>query len=169
MTVTYRDGTPADLPDIDVLFRQSFSDTFAHLYKPDDLAAFFDNFTLQAWAEEMADEGYAFRLAEESGKLVGFAKFGPPSVPVETNAHRAELRQIYILKEWHGQGIAQALMDWALAEARRRHVRELYLTVYVDNLRAKRVYERYGFVAVGRYDFMVGNHADEDIIMRLAL
>jgi hypothetical protein len=32
-----------------------------------------------------------------------------------------------------------------------------------------RFYERRGFAAVGRYDFMVGNHADEDIIMRLQL
>jgi ribosomal protein S18 acetylase RimI-like enzyme len=169
MTITYRDGSPADLAAIDALFRESFSDTFAHLYKPEDLAAFFDNFTPEAWAEEMTDGRYAFRLAEEGGRIVGFAKFGPPSVPVESNANRAELRQIYILKEWHGQGIAQALMDWAIAEARDRRVHELYLTVYVDNLRAKRVYERYGFEAVGRYDFMVGNHADEDIIMRLTL
>ena len=37
----------------------------------------------------------------------------------------------------------------------------------LDKIRA--VYERYGFEAVGRYDFMVGTHADEDIIMRLRL
>ena len=45
----------------------------------------------------------------------------------------------------------------------------MQLTVYVDNHRAKAFYERRGFVEVGRYDFMVGNHADEDIIMRVAL
>jgi ribosomal protein S18 acetylase RimI-like enzyme len=117
----------------------------------------------------MADERYAFRLAEDDGQLVGFVKLGPPSVPVESRADRLELRQIYLRKEWHGQGIAQHLMDWAIAEAKQRDARELYLTVYVDNDRARRVYERYGFQPVGRYDFMVGNHADEDIIMRLAL
>ena len=169
MTIAYRTGTPADLPAIDALFRTSFADTFAHLYKPEDLAAFFANFTPAAWAEEMADDRYAFRLAEDDGQLVGFVKLGPPSVPVESCADRLELRQLYLDKEWHGRGIAQQLMDWAIAEARRRGVHELYLTVYVDNLRAKRVYERYGFVAVGRYDFMVGDHADEDIIMRLIL
>ena len=169
MTITYRDGTPADLPAIDVLFRQSFADTFAHLYKAEDLAAFFANFTPAAWADEMAGADYAFRLAEHDGVLVGFCKLGPPIVPVDSKADRLELRQIYIDKAWHGCGIAKELMDWAIAEAKERGVRELYLTVYVDNLRAKRVYERYGFEAVGRYDFMVGNHADEDIIMRLPL
>ena len=169
MTIVYRDASLADLPAIDGLFRRSFADTFAHLYKPEDLAAFFDNFTPQAWADEMADADYAFRLAEDEGKLVGFCKLGPPSVPVDSRADRLELRQIYLDRRWHGQGIATELMDWAIAEAKKRGVAELYLTVYVDNVRAQRVYERYGFVPVGRYDFMVGNHADEDIIMRLTL
>jgi RimJ/RimL family protein N-acetyltransferase len=39
----------------------------------------------------------------------------------------------------------------------------------VGNERARRFYDRYGFEAVGRYDFMVGNQADEDIIMMKAL
>jgi ribosomal protein S18 acetylase RimI-like enzyme len=79
------------------------------------------------------------------------------------------LDQLYILKEHHGSGIAKQLMDWTLAEAKRRCAAALYLTVYVDNHRAKHLYERYGFEDVGRYAFMVGNHADEDIIMRKAL
>ena len=49
--------------------------------------------------------------------------------------------------------------------ARARRGRDVPL-VFVDNHRARRFYARYGFEAVGRYDFMVGNHADEDIIMR---
>ncbi len=57
-------------------------------------------------------------------------------------------------------------MKWALEEAARRGARELILSVYVDNHRARRFYERYGFEAVGRYDFMVGTHADEDLILR---
>ena len=40
----------------------------------------------------------------------------------------------------------------------------------VTNLaRARRFYERYGFEEVGKYVFMVGNHADDDRIMRLTL
>ena len=60
-------------------------------------------------------------------------------------------------------------MDWALAEASQRGAKELYLTVYTDNHRARRLYDRYGFEAAGRYAFMVGNQADEDMIMRKRL
>jgi diamine N-acetyltransferase len=45
----------------------------------------------------------------------------------------------------------------------------MYLTVYTDNHRARRLYGRYGFEEVGPYSFMVGEQADEDIIMKLAL
>jgi GNAT superfamily N-acetyltransferase len=169
MSVTYRPANAADLPAVDALFRASFADTFAHLYKPEDLAAFFAKFTPQAWAAEFNDPRYAFRLAEVDGELIGFVKLGPPSIPIESNAEHIELRQIYLDRAWHGRGIARDLMDWSIAEAGKRGAAELYLTVYIDNHRARRVYERYGFQPVGSYAFMVGNHADEDVIMRLTL
>ena len=43
------------------------------------------------------------------------------------------------------------------------------LSVYVDNHRAHRFYQRYGFTEIGRYVFMVGEKADDDRILRLAL
>ncbi len=167
--MTIRDASPADLSAIDRVFRQSFCDTFAHLYPPEDLAAFLADFTPQAWSDEFTDARYRSRVAETPGEVIGFVKLGPSALPVETNKRAVELRQIYVLKEHHGSGIAAELSDWATEEARRQGFEELYLTVYVDNHRARRFYERYGFGAVGRYDFMVGSHADEDIIMRKAL
>jgi GNAT superfamily N-acetyltransferase len=100
---------------------------------------------------------------------IGFVKLGPLKLAVETRGPALLLDQLYLLKEHHGSGIARALMDWAIAEARRRGAQELYLTVYVDNDRARRLYVGYGFEPVGRYDFMVGTQADEDIIMRKKL
>ena len=169
MTVTYKDGTLDDIAAIDRIFRQSFCDTFAHLYRDEDLQAFLGKFTPEAWASEVGSPDYAFRLAEADGEAVGYVKLGPSTLPLEQNGPAIELRQLYILKQWHGSGIARVLMDWALEEARRRGVRELLLTVYTDNHRAKRFYERYGFEEVGPYAFMVGEQADEDIIMRLRL
>jgi ribosomal protein S18 acetylase RimI-like enzyme len=167
--MTFRDATAADLPAIDRVFRQSFCDTFAHLYRAEDLEAFLAKFSPEAWAEEFRDPGYRFRVAEVDREVVGYVKLGPSALPIETANRAIELRQIYVLKEHHGSGIAAALTDWAIAEARGQGFEELYLTVYVDNRRARRFYDRYGFEPVGRYDFMVGSHADEDIIMRKRL
>lgn len=167
--IAYRDATVDDATAIDALFRRSFTDTFAHLYDPADLAAFYARFTPEAWRAELEDPDYAFRLAEDAGELAGFAKVSSVTLPVEPAESAAELRQLYVDRAWHGAGIAQALMAWALGEARGRGAESLYLTVFTDNHRAKAFYARYGFQAVGRYDFMVGSQADEDIIMRAPL
>jgi len=167
--MNHRNATVADLPAIDRVFRRSFCDTFAHLYRPEDLAAFLAQFTPEAWAEEFADPHYRFRVAEVDGGVVGYVKLGPSALPIETDKRAIELRQIYVLNEHHGSGLAKALSEWAIDEARGQGFEELYLTVYVDNHRARRFYDRYGFEPVGRYDFMVGEHADEDIIMRKTL
>jgi RimJ/RimL family protein N-acetyltransferase len=90
-------------------------------------------------------------------------------LPVETDRPAILLDQLYLLSAHKGTGIACELMDWTLAEAARRSAQELYLTVFTENHRARRFYARYGFEEVGPYTYMVGNHADDDIIMRLAL
>ena len=169
MTITYRDATAADLPAIDRVFRTSFCETFAHLYRPEDLAAFLGKFTPEAWAEEFSDPRYRFRVAEDGGEVVGYVKLGPSELPIDSSAPAIELRQIYVMQDHHGSGLARALTEWAIDEAQKSGFEELYLTVYIDNHRARRFYDRFGFEAVGRYDFMVGSHADEDIIMRKVL
>jgi diamine N-acetyltransferase len=169
MTVSYRDARPADAALMADLFARSFCETFAHLYKPEDLAAFLGQMNAEAFAAELADSAFDIRLAEADGAAVGFAKLGKASLPVEAPPDTLELWQIYVLKAWQGSGVGPALFDWARARALDRGARHLQLTVFVDNHRAKAFYERRGFGEVGRYDFMVGNHADEDIVMRAAL
>jgi ribosomal protein S18 acetylase RimI-like enzyme len=169
MTASYRDAGPADAALIADVFARSFCETFGHLYKPEDLAAFLDKVNEASFAAELSDPAFDIRIAEADGAAGGFAKLGKASLPVETPPDTLELWQIYVLKQWQGSGLGPALFEWAAARARDRGARHLQLTVYVDNHRAKAFYERRGFIEVGRYDFMVGNHADEDIIMRVAL
>jgi GNAT superfamily N-acetyltransferase len=169
MTITYRDATAADAATLDWLFDTSFCDTFAHLYRPEDLAAFLSSFGISDWEDQLNDPAFACRIAEIDGEAAAYVKLGPLKLPVEPSGPALLLDQLYVLKKHHGAGIAHALMDWALEEAARRGATRIYLTVFIENHRARRFYDRYGFVPVGRYDFMVGSHADEDIIMMKAL
>ena len=169
MTVTYRNATTEDAVTLDRLFDTSFCDTFAHLYQPEDLNAFLTSFGIADWETQLEDPAFACRIADVDGEPAGYLKLGPLKLPIEANGPALLLDQLYILKEHHGAGIAHGLMDWAFEEAARRGAAQMFLTVYVDNHRARRFYDRYGFEAMGRYDFMVGNHADEDIIMRKML
>ena len=167
--IDYRDAEPADAARAPPAARRSFTETFGHLYRPEDLAAFLAGHSPEQWREELSDPAFAVRIAEASGEAVGYAKLGPPSLPFEPRGPSIELRQFYVLAPWQGAGLARELMAWVILEARARGAEDLYLSVFVDNHRARRFYARYGFEYVGDYDFMVGNHADVDHVMRLSL
>jgi ribosomal protein S18 acetylase RimI-like enzyme len=169
MTISYRDGASGDGAVLDRVFDSSFCGTFAHLYSREDLASFLSSFGIADWEAQLASPDYAFRVAEADREIVAYVKLAPMKLPVKTERKALLLDQIYVLIGHHGAGIGRHLLDWAIAEARRRAAEELYLTVFVDNHRARDLYRRYGFADVGPYKYMVGNHADDDIIMRLAL
>ena len=164
-----RPATAADLPDIDAVFRKSFCDTFAHLYTAENLDAFMSAFTPETWQAEWADPRHAFAVGEQDGTILGYAKLGPNKLPHVHPDGVIELKQLYLLNEAHGTGLAQALMDWVLSEARRRKAERLALSVWEDNRRAQSFYRRYGFEDRGPYDFMVGTQADHDRVWELAL
>lgn len=160
---------PEEAATLAALARRCFTETFGHLYRPDDLALFLDAQSTERWHGELTDPDFAIMVPYDSAEPVGFAKLGPIAMPVESTGPAMELRQFYLLASEQGTGLAQRLMQWAIDEARARSARELFLSVFVDNTRARRFYERIGFERVGRYVFMVGTQADEDDLMRLAL
>jgi GNAT superfamily N-acetyltransferase len=169
LTVDYRDATPDDADALSAMFRDSFTETFGHLYDSRDLAAFLAGHSADRFREQLGDPDYAVRVAEQDRVLAGFAKAGPLKTPADTDRPAFELQQFYVRTAWHGTGVAAELMNWFLIEARRRGAEEAYLSVFTRNQRARRFYSRFGFTDFGPAVFMVGNQADEDVIMRLAL
>ncbi|MXP28964.1 GNAT family N-acetyltransferase [Porphyrobacter algicida] len=163
--ITYRDAAINDADRIADLFVATFTEIFGHLYRPEDLASFLADHTARKFAAQMADPDYTIRLAELKGALLGYAKLGPLRLPVEAQKPAAELCQLYLLPSARGTGVADALMDWTFAEARARGAETLYLSVFTENHRARAFYARQGFREIGPYAFMVGDHADEDIIL----
>lgn len=168
--IDYRSAVPADGPELAAMARQAFVETFGTLYRAEDLAAFLDAaFGAGGLPAQIADPAFSIRVATVAGRIIGFCKLGAIVFPGEWPADAIELHQLYVLREQHGAGVGPALMDWAIGHARAAGRREMILSVFIDNHRARRFYERYGFAEIGRYRFMVGEQADDDRIMRLAL
>ena len=169
--IVYRTPTMADLDALCALGRETFVETFGHLYSDADR----DHFLVTVFGpggmpQEFADPAFALQIAEADGAMVGYCKVGPVTMDLDTGGRRSlELRQLYVRGTHQGSGIAVALMDWGLAELKRRGAEDVYLSVWSENKRAKRFYARYGFVEVGRNRFMVGDQADDDRIWKLAL
>jgi ribosomal protein S18 acetylase RimI-like enzyme len=161
----------ADAEAVRELFCRSYADTFGHIYKPGVMEAWLaETCTLEGFRAEMCDPGFATYLSEDPhGRLLGYCTLGPYDLELDTVKRWWVLRQLYLDPAGKGTGLGQVLMDRALDEARARGFEELYLTVWVDNHRARRFYERNGFVEVGRYEFVVGDQVDDDRIMRLTL
>lgn len=170
--ITYRPPTAADTEALCQLGRDTFIETFGHLYSEKDLNHFLVTvFGPEGMPVEMQDPELGFLVAEEDGQLVGYCKVGAMHTEVEADPNRRslELRQLYLRGSHQGKGVAQKLMDWGLEELRRRGAEDVYLTVYSDNHRAQKFYARYGFVEVGKNLFMVGDQADDDRIWKLSL
>ena len=168
--IAYRDAVAADGPELAQMARRSFTDTFGTLYRQEDLALFLDQaFGSSGLPADLTDPAYRVRVAIEQSRIVGYCKIGPVTFPGEWPETAMELHQLYILSDHHGAGLAPVLMDWALDTMRAQGASEVILSVYVDNHRARRFYERYGFEEIGQYTFMVGSHEDDDRLMRLKL
>lgn len=168
--IAYRDAVPADGPELAEMAKRSFTETFGTLYRPEDLATFLDQaFGADGLPAQIGDPNYTIRVATADDAIVGFAKIGPVAFPGDWPETAVELHQLYVRGDQHGAGVGPALMDWSIDAARAGGRTEMILSVYVDNHRAHRFYQRYGFVEIGRYVFMVGEQPDDDRIMRLML
>ena len=172
MTIAYRDATPADGPQLDAMARASWLATFGHSAPAADI----DFYLSKAYGpdgaliRDLADPAICFRLALAGDRVVGYVKLMPPWLdPATVEPTALQLSQLYVAADHHGAGVGPALMDWATATARAAGAPALYLTVWEENARAKRFYERCGFDHVGDYAFQTGTQIDRDLIMRLAL
>jgi diamine N-acetyltransferase len=165
----YRDATVADADALAAFAERTFADTFGHLYPPEDLAAFVaSKYRPNVIAAELNDSDTRYRLALRDGAIAGYCKMGVVDMEVDA-ADALELHRLYVDAETKGAGVAQVLMDDALAWARGKGAKLMYLSVWENNTRAQAFYRRYGFEHIGEHKFMVGRVADRDFIWRLAL
>jgi len=169
--VTYRDATVDDCEALSTLMRETFCETFGHLYRPEDLAAFLAaTYTPAQQYVEIIDSETETRLAVRDGAAVGYAQIGPFKLPFDAGSrHALELYRLYVREDVKGRGVAATLMDWALTRMRDRAAVDAYLGVWSGNERAQKFYARYGFERVGEYQFLVGEARDDEFILRVGL
>ncbi len=170
MNLMYRPATSADIPALAILGAETFMDTFGHLYSRENADRFLGTVhSIEGVKAAMKMPGVAYLLAEDDSGLIGYCKIGPLKLPVAPGGKAQELYQLYVRQNQFGRGVAQHLMDWAMEKFRARGAGEIYLSVWSENPRAQRFYQKYGFEKVGDYRFMVGEQEDHDFIFRAKL
>lgn len=147
MRLHIRPATTLDTREAAAVLGQGWRETYPGMF-PDALieernsAAFLDALA-QRWAEEIS-EGASYWLvvdADADGELVGLAHACPTRG--ENPPTLLELQLLYLLKKVQGSGVADALLQYAVGDA------DCCLWVVDANERAKRFYERHGFVWEG--------------------
>ncbi len=100
--------------------------------------------SLQMVAESLAAPGtHAWVATDTGGRMLGFALF-------RRIGDEAELLRLATEPALRRRGIASGLLAASLAGIRELAVSSCWLEVRVDNLAARRLYERFGFRVAGR-------------------
>ncbi len=170
--ITYRTPDINDAVALSELGASSFVEAFGALYSAKNLNLFLNKvYSPDAVAVDISNPNRLFLIAQNGDEMVGYCKLGLDiSLDYDPAERRAmELKQLYLRQSHVGLGISQHLMDWAIGAARSGGFDDIILSVYNDNPRAQRFYQKYGFAHIADTYFMVGDHRDDEYLYRLAL
>jgi ribosomal protein S18 acetylase RimI-like enzyme len=162
-----RRGNINDVALLQQIGRTTFDDTFGNTCTKEDMRGVLDLFFNSAQvALELQDESDNFFFFEQDGIAKGYLRINAKhACPLDSfqNRKSIELVRLYILKEFHGLGVANELMNFALDFARNNGFDLMYLSVWEYNFRARGFYEKHGFVNTGlENDFPLGSTPQTD-------
>ncbi len=166
MEIIIRKVTIDDVAMLSTIAKQTFFDTFTGTCSTADMDSFLEEyFNETPLKAELSSTGDYCFFAEAGGKPVGYIRFMEDysSLPLMKQWKAIELKRIYVLKEFHGMGIAQKLLDFMISYAVKENYEVIWLGVWEYNLRAQKFYAKYGFVHSGHtHDFPIGNTPQTD-------
>lgn len=165
--IILRRATIDDASALASFAERSFQETFGPESRPSDMEAYLTKaFSPAVQAAEIADGAATIILALDDrasdGQLAGYAHLVTRNTDIQ-------LKRLYVDTPWKGCGLAALFMDRIFEECRRRGVDRLWLTVWVQNHRAIAFYEKTGFRVSGSETFMLGEDAQTDHIMEMAV
>lgn len=167
MEITIRRITSADVTALSAIAKQTFFDTFTGTCTAADMNSFLeDYFNEQQIAKELGNANDYFFFAEMDNKPAGYIRFMEDydNLPLIKQWKAMELKRIYVLKEYHGQGIAQQLMQFCIDFCVKENYDVIYLGVWEHNQRAQKFYEKYDFVNSGHtHNFPIGSTPQTDL------
>ncbi|HSX21817.1 MAG TPA: GNAT family N-acetyltransferase [Gaiellaceae bacterium] len=138
-----RRATVDDASGIADVHVRTWQEAYEHVFGAERLAGIDASRRRDGWERNLAAGEHAF-VAEEDGRIVAFV-----SVGAGESEGVGELFAIYALPEAWGSGAGTALMRAGLATLRDLGYREAVLWVLDDNPRARRFYEREGWMLDG--------------------
>ncbi len=165
--------TLEDVSALSSIAKNTFYDTFTGTCTEDDMAHFLEQYYNESTlAKEVADSAMEYFFAEMEGEIVGYILFsnGTEDFAEIHGSTALELKRFYILKEYHGKGVAQQMMNFFLDHAKVQGYDTAFLGVWEFNYRAQKFYSKFDFKLTGhKHDFPIGNTPQTDVYMWKAI
>ena len=164
----------AAIEDIDLLLelgKTTFAQTFAADNTPENMAAYMNRaFTHEKLKSELENPNSEFYLVRIDEEAIGYLKVNTANAQTEPQPHDTlEIERVYVLKDFYGQGIGLKLLEKAIAIAREKLLKSIWLGAWERNHRALRFYEKNGFQVFDKHVFKMGTDDQTDLMMRLTL
>ena len=164
----FRIAAAGDAEALAAFMTRNFLAAYGDCSTPENVAATVsEHYGLAAQARQLGDASRINLLAELDGVLAGHAQLHvdgdtPAAVsPLPT----IEIARFYVDVDYHGRGIAQAMMAEVRRLASARGAASLWLSCWQEQPQAIRFYEKEGFRIAGTLVFHVGADAKDDWLM----
>ncbi|KAK8088518.1 N-acetyltransferase [Apiospora hydei] len=151
-------------------------DSMAGQSVPDaDLEAFMAaNYSAAAMAAELQDPDKLTLIAraQDDEAIVGIVQLVRKQTDACLRGDAAEkccLQRLYVDPRVHGRGVGTRLIGALEEKARTEGFKEIWLTVWEENLQAHRLYERLGYRKAGKTGFWLGTLHQIDWVYLKAL
>lgn len=162
---------PEEIELLQSIGRQTFFETFSADNSEENMKKYLDErFSPEALTEELMDKNSAFYFAWLDKKVIGYLKlnFGASQTELK-DTEAVEIERIYVLKDFYGKHVGQALYEKAIQVANQTKATYVWLGVWEKNPRAINFYLKNGFVEFDKHVFKLGDDEQTDIMMKLSL
>nr|WP_199158370.1 GNAT family N-acetyltransferase [Pedobacter sp. ASV2] len=170
-TITIVQAMLEDISKLQEIGRTTFSETFAHENSEENIRNYLEqSFSIDKLTAELSNPDSEIYFAMNGEKVIGYLKINIGNAQTETlNDGAFEIERIYVLKEFHGKKVGQMLYQKAIELAHAINASYVWLGVWEENHRAKRFYEKNGFITFDKHAFWLGDDEQTDLMMKKVL
>ena len=157
-----------ELEELRKLSVNTFSDTFTEQNNEIQIKAYLEKaFNTDQLRSELSNPESFFYFVKEEDKILGYLKLNTKTAQTDQVLDSSlEIERIYLTEEAQGKGIGKLLMDFSIAEAKRRNLLCLWLGVWEKNEKAIAFYKSYGFEVFADHPFKLGDDSQKDLLMK---
>lgn len=149
----------------------TFIDTYKAHNEPEPFEAYLArNFSKAELLKQYKTAQSSFFFAWFGDDIAGYLKLNSGAAQTDDVLSRAmEIERIYVRQEFKGKAIGKALIQKAVSVGQEAGLDWIWLGVWDQNAHAIEFYKRQGFEVFDTHNFMMGDVAQNDFLMKLRL